>query len=764
MVSNYERFKSFQKDFLGGDRKSVWKIRNACLQACAGYEFEETRVHPKLHADNGLREGAGKRKPIRLGDSGSGSRELVAGVERLSTQNSFPTNLYSLCRPRGLYVEGTSEVDEFRNLLSSPITITERSWNEIDDSEDVQRDLFAGLDAGILILRDIPKIPEEYEYGSKAFYGFDSEDNGYGLPHFYQFAWRDGVAFSHSFRLLARWACREFNLKRNNHVIWCTNLEYDFGNALKDWDSEAFSLDIRWRRGKLAKAQFLYDPGLLTWGDPEDGIGAWTIWDTLNHWKISVEQMGRQLSELFQYDFSKLEKDFWDFRYAAMDAIISRGYALVQRRGYESRNIPLKLTPGATALEWYMKGRHKSGRRFCNHQLYNTHTEEELTWLMPALRGGRTEVFSQQKITGKIGYFDINSAYPYTMSIGTFPDLQGHRFISGHDEILKHIEGKYEGVVDCEIDASNVISFAKIIPYLGTIEKEHGRFVFPLGKWRDKYTFFEIRKAISYGYSFKFIDARVYDRAVKHPFKDYVDEAYGLRLEGNRTGDKVLKDIGKSLGNNLFGKFGQRLVFTKLVDPSEFDPEDIREARTLGGAVILETDEGFAKHSNVIWGAYITAMTRDLLYNYMIEAMMDGNEVLYCDTDSIFIAGGKWPKSDPEKLGALKHEGDLTYFEALLPKTYIYEMGGKLNYKAKGVPAQFQQAFLTKGRVEFKKPMKVREALVRKNFHKEDQEKGLKSGMPAVNAWVTVSKELSGNYTKRLVNSDKTTSPLILSF
>jgi len=561
-----------------------------------------------------------------------------------------------------------------------------------------------------------------------------------------------------------RWATREFNLKRNNHVIWCTNLEYDFGNALKDWDSEAFSLDIRWRRGKLAKAQFIYDPGLLTWGDPEDGIGAWTVWDTLNHWKMSVEQMGRQMTELFQYDFSKLEKDFWDFRYAAMDAIISRGYAMVQRRGYESRNIPLKLTPGATALEWYMKGKHRSGRRFCNFQLYNTHTQEELAWLMPALRGGRTEVFSQQKITGKVGYFDINSAYPYSMSIGTFPDLIGHEFISGHDEIMRHIEGKYEGVADCEIDATDVVSFAQVIPYLGTIEKQHGRFVFPLGKWRDKYTFFEIRKAMSYGYRFRFIDARVYNRASKHPFTDYVDEAYGLRLEGNRTGDKVLKDIGKSLGNNLFGKFGQRLVFTRLVDAAELDPEEIRDARTLGGAVILETDEGFAKHSNVIWGAYITAMTRDLLYNYMIEAMIDGNQILYCDTDSIFIAGGKWPKSDPEKLGALKHEGDLTYFQALLPKTYIYEMGGKVNYKAKGVPAQFQQAFLTQGKVEFKKPLKVREALVRKNFHPDDQKKGLRAGMPAVNAWVTVTKELQGEYTKRLVNPDKTTRPLILSF
>ena len=764
MVSSYEIFKDFHENGLGSGRRGVWAVRNACLQASSGYQFGAPSEHLEFGSTDGRGVGTGssdknRRGKVRLGIGGLGERD-----EPISASSSIVTYPYSLCRPERLSVESRSRADEFRNLLSSPINITEWSWNQLEKQPDIQSRLYAALDTGIVILRDIPRIPQSYEYGTKEYYGFDSEDNGYGLPHFYQFAWRDGVAFSHSFRLLMRWAVREFSLKRNNHVIWCTNLEYDFGNALKDWDSEAFSLDIRWRRGKLAKAQFLYDAGLRGWGDPEDGIGAWTIWDTLNHWKLGVEQMGRQMTDLFQYDFSKLEKDFYDFKYAAMDAIISRGYALVQRRGYESRNIPLKLTPGATALEWYMKGKHKSGRRFCNFQLYNTHTQEELTWLMPALRGGRTEVFSQQKITGKVGYFDINSAYPYSMSIGTFPELQNHRMISGHDEIMKHIEGTSEGVVDCEVDATDVNSFAKIIPYLGTIEKTHGRFVFPLGRWKDKYTFFEIRKALSCGYKFRFIDAMVYDRATRHPFKDYVDEAYGLRLEGNRTGDKVLKDIGKSLGNNLFGKFGQRLVFTKLVDPEEFNPEEIAEARTLGGAIILETDEGFAKHSNVIWGAYITAMTRDLLYNYMIEALMDGNQVLYCDTDSIFIAGGKWPKNDPEKLGALKHEGDLSYFHALLPKTYIYEMDGKTNYKAKGVPAQFQQAFLTQGQVEFKKPLKVREALVRKNFHEDDRKKGLQTGMPAVNAWVTVSKKLQGEYTKRLVNPDKTTSPLILSF
>jgi len=486
------------------------------------------------------------------------------------------------------------------------------------------------------------------------------------------------------------------------------------------------------------------------------------MWDTMNHWKLSVEKQGKALSKILNADFSKLDKDFFSFKYAAMDAIISRSYACIQRLEYERRKIPLLLTPGSSALKWYMKGENDKGEKFCEQKIYKTHSAEELDWMMPALRGGRTEVFSLKEYSGKIGYFDINSAYPFSMKNGVFPDIEEHYWVNGHDKISIFISQNWEGIVDCDVDATGVDPLCEIVPYLGTKDVNNNRFIFPLGKWRDKYTFFEIRVAMSYGYKFNFHRAIIYKRLKASPFVRYVDAAYGLRLEGAATKNDILKDIGKSLGNNLFGKFGQRMVFTKLDDPEFYTPEQLENLKKIGEAVIVEEDGGYAPQTNVVWGAYITAMTRDLLFSHIKEAIKNGNEIIYTDTDSIFIYGGKWPKSHQSELGALKHEGDLTYYKAILPKTYVYEVEGQKNYKAKGVPKDQRERFFVSGKVEYRKPLKIRESLVRKKFNQIDIDKGLKPGLMAANAWITVTKELKGEYTKRKVNPDLSTSPLVI--
>jgi hypothetical protein len=766
MVDCFKNFEEVRKSLFQGGGGGIWVSKGAYLQSIVNNQSSKTRRKDSVVSSR-VRGGdaatAGTDGAVREVSSESGSGGFSGGIRAIPSSGSESTHPYSL-RPERVPVSVRQNADEFRRAISAPIREFRISWEDCDVDETIQSRIYAELNNGIVIIENTPRIPVEYEFGKKLFFGFDSEDNGYGYPHFYQFAWHDGVAFSCSFRLLARWAIQTFNLSRNNHVVWCTNLEYDFGNALKDWDTDFESLDVKWRRGKLAKALFLYNPEEQGWGDPaNDRNGSLCMWDTLNHWKLGVAEMGRTLSELFGYDFSKLPKDFYSLKYSAMDAIISRAYALVQRRGYEARGIQLKLTPGSTALDWYINGKNSRGEKFCTEILYNSHSQEELDWLKPSLRGGRTEVFNLQKIRGTVGYFDINSAYPFSMLHPHFPALFGHELISGHNEIEKAIGRNYEGVADCVVDASGVKDFAAHIPYLGTNDKETGRFVFPLGTWRDKYTFFEIRRAIAYGYKFKFFEARIYERARRHPFKDYVEAAYALRLEGASTGDKVLREIGKSLGNNLYGKFGQRLVFSELDDPGNYEAADLIHVSRLGRSVIVEKDEGYARHTNIIWGAYITAICRDLLYNHMLSAWLNGNEILYCDTDSIFITGGKWPENDATKLGALKHEGDLSYFQAILPKTYVYEMGGVMKYKAKGVPADQQQKFIVHGKAEFRKPMKLREALRRQNYHADDVAKGIQPGMTAVNAWVTVSKELRGDYTKRITNPDGTTSPLILS-
>lgn len=771
-MGNGEIFEAFSDEKQrGSDSKSVWSKKIAFFQ----YRFcHESGEKPRYYECGGTRDiGSSSEAEIEK------MAEILSRVRVPSSSNPIPYTLqdYGIRRP---------EVDEYRHLLSSEITVNEIEWSELDSDSILPASIFDLLDQGILVVKNIPKIPLDKEYQPKDFYGFDTEDNGWGIPHFHQFAWRDGVAFSYSFRLLYRWANETFNLKAGNHIIWCTNLEYDFGNAIKDFEVNGEALDVRWRRGKLAKAILKHDVKKSGWGVDNGEKYSWEMWDTMNHWPFGVAKQGAILSEMMGYDFTKLPQDFFGLKYAAMDAIISRSYASVQASGYQTRGIPFKLTPGAVSMAWYMNGTTAEGERFCKQRVYRTHADDELDWLYPALKGGRTEVFSlkayeiekdkngeyllDKKDNGKIGYFDINSAYPFSMLYEYFPKLNPHFWREGHKNIAYCIDENYEGVVDCEVDTENVENFVKIIPYLGLTDEKTKRFIFPLGKWRSKYTFFEIRKAMSYGYKFKFIKALVYERAKIQPFKDYVKTAYALRIEGAATGNQVLRDVGKSLGNNLFGKWGQRSTFTQVVNPADYDAEEIKGCAPLGDSVLLEINEGYSIQTNVIWGAYITAITRDLLYSHIIEAMINGNEILYCDTDSIFITGGKWPKSHPTELGALKHEDNLSYFKALLPKCYMYKglNDTKIVYKVKGVPdganKDQKEKFFTSGRVEYRKPIKIRENQRRKTYNdKEAIKRGIKPrGVHAINAWVTVTKELKGKYTKRIVHKDGSTSPLIL--
>lgn len=755
-MENNEIYKRTRERTLQRSDKGCFAYRQSghSLFLCDGDEPERASgdINPIMAMDRRLCTTKPKKKrPLEKGAMGSVSMEVRKSLHDSSTSTGKGT-------------ERVRKLDEFRDLLSGGIVVNEVAWEDCDTTDQqLQSSIYSFLDKGLIRITNIPKIPIEYEpQGAKVFYGFDSEDDSCGKPHFFQFALRDYCYISHSWRLLFRYLVQTYKLNGRNNIVWGTNIEYDLGNLLKDWDITKDTCNLKWTKGGLKKFDLEYKKEFLPWANEEDEDGTIKVWDTLSHWKMGVKDIGKALTEHLGFDFNKIEQDFYGLKYSCMDAILSRSYGAVQKKYYDDKGIELKFTPAATALNFYMRGHDVDGDLFCKHKLFNTHEQEELEWLIGGLRGGRTEVFSLREYRGKIGYYDLNSAYPYSMRHGVFPHPSKHRRVLGHKKIDAMIQAGYEGLIECNVDTDNACEFVRHIPYLGTIQPKTGRYIFPLGNWTAKYTVFEIKKAIELGYGFEFKEAIMYEPSMYQPFSGYVDFCYAIRDEGTKKEDKILRDIGKSLGNNLYGKFGQRLRFTELVDPKEYNQDDIADCIKIGKGVLLEKDEGFAPHSNIIWSIYITAICRDLLYGHMLKAWACGNEVLYCDTDSIFITGGKAPDSHQTRLGALKHEGDLSYFKAILPKTYVYEIGEKTCYKAKGVPEKEQKRFLTHGQVEYKKPMKIREAMRRKKFGAKDVDKHFETGVGGINAWVTMTKELSGKYTKRSILKDNRTVPIIL--
>jgi hypothetical protein len=292
-MDNYTIFKKFHDSRTDEETsKSIWFCRRACFWFAYRDEFEQAQKRVKRSVADTTR--FSKEEWERL--EGSGIPAPISANKDFSE--------YSL-RRGGVR---RREVDLFRDLISGEMVRTDWDWEDAEKDEKVQSRVFADLDKGILVLGNIPRIPKEYDNPkfNQRYFGFDSEDNGLGIPHYYQFAWESGVAISHSFRLLARWAVQEFNLQEGNHVIWCTNLEYDYGNIVKDWESHKGAITINYRKGRLPKVVINYNPNKAFYGNPDtDQAGKMVFWDTLNHWPLGVKGQGEALSDLLGFNFSK---------------------------------------------------------------------------------------------------------------------------------------------------------------------------------------------------------------------------------------------------------------------------------------------------------------------------------------------------------------------------------------------------------------------------------------------------------------------------
>ena len=129
------------------------------------------------------------------------------------------------------------------------------------------------------------------------------------------------------------------------------------------------------------------------------------------------------------------------------------------------------------------------------------------------------------------------------------------------------------------------------------------------------------------------------------------------------------------------------------------------------------------------------------------ECLKEGkNNLLYCDTDSTFSSSTKKYKDDKE-LGGWKLENKvITYIGGLKNYKYKVKKEGKwlTKRRLKGVPESAKQ--IGKHKYTYTNLLKTKEALRR----------NMEPGVP-----IERTKVIKGIYTKRIVNKDGTTKPII---
>ncbi len=508
----------------------------------------------------------------------------------------------------------------------------------------------------------------------------------------------------------------EWLIQQKGYIeIWCVNLQYDLINLFRN---KLGCLNISFVGSRVISASMAgYELQFR---------------DTLNHWKISVKEMGQRIG------LKKLEvknENFNNVKYCRRDTEITYKFVQTMKTNYESFGCQLKATIGSTALNYFYK-------EFGSRPKYPMN-DKKLKFCLKGYYGGRTEIFFNRPVSGNINYFDINSLYPFAM-LGVYPIINKSYW-------TKKPDYEKEGMSEVTIESPKIN-----IPYLPHRNPVSGRLLFACGVFRGAYTYYEIREAIKIGYRVLKTHTSLEFSGTCRPFQEFVEKMYDKRLEAKRRGDELLSDSFKLIMNNLYGKFGQGNEYQKLI------PYDLRELKTgdrVYGDLVIRTEVGeYPIHTNGIWAAYTTAYARDILYRKLVEVEKQNGLLIYCDTDSIIFESEKIVFQNSQKLGALKSEGEFSYAHFKLPKVYVLQSksDNKKSYKAKGVPRDKASDFFEMGRAEFKRPHKIKETL-RRNLNPKRKVKII------MNYWELTSKELKQKYDKRKVLKSGHTKPLELT-
>lgn len=257
--------------------------------------------------------------------------------------------------------------------------------------------------------------------------------------------------------------------------------------------------------------------------------------------------------------------------------------------------------------------------------------------------GGRNEAFYVGTVNAQV--YDVNSMYPYVMSVMMFPDVYNLKKDNKvNKKFLHHALDYYEGMANVTVKHKN-----SYFGYLPLKDKINGseKLIFPTGVFNTTVNFNELRFAVISGIvDILSVNYVVYSNPVSSPFKEFIDDKYQLRQSTDNELDKMILKLQM---NALYGKFGQRMKY-KSVYYSEIPYDYINACQQINKFcevqtfnlmrndcfLIMENSEMKGSyHSIPLFASYITSEARLFLLKNLLAN--EKNNVVYCDTDSIFV-------------------------------------------------------------------------------------------------------------------------------
>lgn len=452
--------------------------------------------------------------------------------------------------------------------------------------------------------------------------------------------------------------------------------------------------------------------------------------DTMNYVKRSLRDIGKMINLYkLEIDFKTCSDDELK-NYCYRDVEITQKFILDWIE-FLSEN-DLGNFQYTLASQSFSSFRH----RFMKHNIGIHNIVNAIELERKSYRGGRNEVFKFGKDYAYI--YDVNSMYPFVMSNFKYPTKIIAFYPKGNiGSIERAIKKDFGIIADVDISTTeNVIGIKR------------DRLIFPVGSFRCQITTPEIKYLLENGHKIlKVHNYSIYE--MDYIFSDFVDFFYNERLKAKEQNNEIKSYMYKILLNSLYGKFGQKI--NNWLEIGNYDNEnerieqiykpDIKEYQIFKyyGGKIYKNDgyiEGY--NSFVAIPSFVTSYARIYLYELMKVAKKEN--VIYCDTDSLFLTidGHNNIKEtefvDDKKLGCLKLEkkGNVNIFGC---KDYNFN---KVR-KTKGISKNSR--VIDKNTFEQQQFIKIRTAL-RKN---------LLDGI-YVN---TIVKKLNQDYKKSLVVDNK---------
>jgi len=440
------------------------------------------------------------------------------------------------------------------------------------------------------------------------------------------------------------------------------------------------------------------------------------IWDATNLVRGSLEDWIKNLHMGEKYGIKKLSLENLEER-CMMDTKATWYLFkwLEDTMVYEFK-IPLKLTIGACAREIYR--RHFQKIDFVRNSNFINDYERK------AYRGGRCEVFKRGK--RRVKSYDVNSMYLSIMRDVEIPLPQSAQYHeTGHG-----FDVDKPGVVHCKVHVPEQIIAP--LPYY----KE--KLIFPVGTFEGYWCTPELKAAIDYDTEIIEVYDYIEYEEIAPIFREYAEYIWKKRQEHKKDGDKNLDYMYKTLGNSLYGKYGERNERGGWVKLSEWQGDiegcDIREYIDGEKYIYVGKSPLDSKHTFPVIPAWITTHARLKLLHEMKKRE---KWVVYCDTDSIHILSDcPNPIESSKKLGGwgFEYEAEQIYYR---PKFY--------GNKTKGVPKRAEILRNDNDTIEFKytSPIKRATAIRRK--------------LPQ-NMWIEILKQLRKIDDKRVWNEETSES------